>query len=442
MPRPILPQPPTINTTQPVGLWRQIFLALSFMLGPGVFVGIGLAIAVAGIGSIGAISLAALLALVNQTGSNQPSANSAGEDLSIRTDWQYFLATWSLFLSRLTAVATAALGIAGYLLASFRLSDPILLMLMALVVVALTIATRGQTSSRFARMTTLLAIVALLGLVLVGLPKAAPLNWQALSLLSLGSEGASSSWSFVANLLQAVALMSVAYAGNETQSASWRGNTRYLQAQKLATFLAWLLYLGVAIVSFSIVGLWLTTAPDRTPAVSLAPLSEVMQILAFPGGNFLITLGAVAGMIGMVLHFLPKLVDGLLELNQNPVVLATGCPPRIGLSPWLAKLLIGIAIGYIVLVGDVKTIWSFSAFAFLLYAALMHWIAIQDSARRLPQSTQQSQTVHQALWRHRIGLATCLFLAFWLNWDVWLVSLGLAALVLIWRGVQYWSEDP
>jgi basic amino acid/polyamine antiporter, APA family len=408
------------------------------MMGAGVFVGLGIAIDVAGAGIGVAVTLAACLALVNQTVLMQPAVLETSENPFLRADWQHFAADWTLFLARLTAVATVALGPAGYLLKGLRLTDPIWLMPLTLtIVVALTVISFRLQTNRTApqsaiQTAAILAMVALLGLVFAGLPRMIQPN-SGLRLLFV--EGSFRGFASFANLLQATALLSVAFAGEQPAAMPTVNPRQALKAFRFALVLTWLLYLGVAIVSLMTLQSLLNSGAGLNEfALSMAPLSNVMQNLPLPGGIYLITLGAVAGMTGVALRLLPQLANGLLELSRSPTLLSTllttGQPPATRLSPRLAKLLVTIALGCIVLVGDVRTIWSFSAFAFLLSTALMHGIALRRNVTFYPR------------WQHWLGLVSCLFLAFWVSWDVWLVSLGLVALALIWRGVQYWSEDP
>jgi APA family basic amino acid/polyamine antiporter len=429
---PILRRTPAIDPAQPIGVWRQIFLVLKLMLSTGVFVGIGIAVEVAGAGIISAVTLAALLALVNQGNDGRSIARIDAENPLIYADWQYFIADWTLFLARLTAVATAVLGIAGYLLQSLQLVDPIWLMPTALVVM---IALMGISFSRLAlRLNSdwmaILVVIALLALIFAGLPEARltwqNLPWQPWRLANRSFNSAAS----LAHVLQAAALMSMAYVYDQNQTAAPPAiRQQAMQVSYCAIVLAGFLYLGVASVSLGTLEV-LRDSTVPTTVLPMAPLASVIQTLPIPGGIYLIALGAVAAMAGMAVDLLPKLARTALELSDNPTVLSRGQALESRLSPRLAKLLIGIVLGCIVLSGNMKTIWSFSAFTFLLHTALQHWITLRQ------HSAQNS------CWRHRLGCAACLFLAFWVDWDVWLVSLGLVTLALIWRGVQYWSEEP
>lgn len=411
------------------------------MVGTGIFVGLGIALEIAAAGIVVALTLAALLALVNRY-TVQPTVQqitrSADLDASLvdpdwHSDWLQFTASWTLFLARLTAAATAALGIAGYLWSGLQLTDPIWLMPIALVAVTiLTVVPFRVRSHPQARISVILAAVALLGLILAGLPNGVrPPN--------LGIQPLDASQSFghfispLANLLQAAALMSVAYAGYE--SLPNQTVNRHLKASSLAIVLAGLLYLGVAIVSLSALGA-LGALSENTVEIQVAPLLKVMQSLDLPGGIYLMVLGAVIAMASTVLQLFPLLVSGVLKLSDSGFSAASRfsaaltTQTEMRLSPRFVKLLVSIALGCIVLVGDVKTIWSFSAFTFLLHTALLHWITLRQRSSGHPR------------WINQLGGFACLFLAFWVNWDVWLVSLGLVALALIWRGIQYYSTDP
>jgi APA family basic amino acid/polyamine antiporter len=96
-------------------------------------------------------------------------------------------------------------------------------------------------------------------------------------------------------------------------------------------------------------------------------------------------------------------------------------------TPTVAVLVMGAVIGALVLVGNIKTTWSFSAFNVLLYYAITNAAALRLSPieRLFPR------------WIAWGGLLACLFLAFWVEWQVWLVGLAIIALGLLWQvGMQ------
>ena len=77
----------------------------------------------------------------------------------------------------------------------------------------------------------------------------------------------------------------------------------------------------------------------------------------------------------------------------------------------------GAVIAALVLIGDVRTTWTFSAFTVLLYYSLTNLAAL-----RLPPDARLFPG-----WVSMAGLAACFFLAFWVEPVVWAVGLGLLA---------------
>src|SRR5690606_20915381 len=73
----------------------------------------------------------------------------------------------------------------------------------------------------------------------------------------------------------------------------------------------------------------------------------------------------------------------------------------------------------------VKKTWSFSAFTVLVYYAITN-----ASALRLPPGQRRFPR-----WIAVVGLASCLFLAFWVEWQIWAIGLGVIVFGLIWHAV-------
>ena len=74
--------------------------------------------------------------------------------------------------------------------------------------------------------------------------------------------------------------------------------------------------------------------------------------------------------------------------------------------------------------------WSFSAFTVLVYYALTNLAAlrIEDDLRRYPR------------WLAVAGLVGCLGLAFWVEWEIWLLGLGVIAAGLVWHRLSPWRR--
>ncbi len=96
-------------------------------------------------------------------------------------------------------------------------------------------------------------------------------------------------------------------------------------------------------------------------------------------------------------------------------------------TPYVAVLVVAVAIAFLVLIGDVKTTWSFSPFNVLIYYAITNFAALKlpESERFYPQ------------WLAWVGLASCLFLAFWVELQIWLIGLGLILVGLIWHSLVH-----
>jgi len=94
-----------------------------------------------------------------------------------------------------------------------------------------------------------------------------------------------------------------------------------------------------------------------------------------------------------------------------------------GTSPSVAVVMMGVAIALLVLSGNVNTTWSFSAFTVLVYYAITNLAALKlkDTERLYSR------------WLAWVGLAACLFLAFWVDPQIWLAGLGLILIGLLWK---------
>ncbi|MBD0311124.1 MAG: amino acid permease, partial [Microcoleus sp. T1-bin1] len=145
------------------------------------------------------------------------------------------------------------------------------------------------------------------------------------------------------------------------------------------------------------------------------------------GGAFVLAIGAMTAMLGVLLNLILGLSRVLLAMGRRrdmPRVLAR--LNQQGTTPHWAVLVVGIAIALLVLLGNVKTTWSFSAFNVLIYYAITNLAAL----RLPPQERLYPQ------WVCWLGLGSCLFLAFWVESSIWQVGLGLIVAGLIWHAIR------
>jgi basic amino acid/polyamine antiporter, APA family len=232
-------------------------------------------------------------------------------------------------------------------------------------------------------------------------------------------------------LLQATALLTVAYQDAGTgpsQAARSVKQTRI--AGGMVILLQGLLYVGVALVSLRTIK---ASVFGTAAVVQVNSLMSVMQHLPLPGGASLIAAGGTVALAGLILKLLPQLATRFIDLNQSLrwSEQTQNAPAATPLSSRRAVRWVSIMLSCMVLAGDVKTLWSLSAFALLLQAAISHWIRFRYGL--YPR--------FYGRWLQAFGCGVCLFLAFWIDGLVGLTSLGLVALGLVWRGMMQWSNE-
>lgn len=402
-----------------------VMMGLGSILGTGIFVSVGIAAGVGGTSLLPAITLAALVAAANGLSSAQLAATypvSGGTyEYGYRTLGSYpgFLAGWMFLCAKGASAATAALGFSGYLLAlaGRSPSGPWEGRILALAMVALLtalVAGGVQRSNRLNAGLVAWTVLVLLGLVAVGAPAAvrSPSSW-----LPASDGGAR-------DLLHASALMFVAYTGYgriATLGEEVREPRRSIPRAIVLTLLAsFLLYVAVAAVGMAALG---ASGLAEATQEGAAPLEAVAEALGFPPG--LVALAALTAMVGVTLNLVLGLSRVVLAMSRRrDLPAAFGAIDAAG-SPTRAVLLCGAGVAALVLIGSVRTTWSFSAFTVLIYYAITNAAALRLRAdqRWLPR------------WVSVAGLLSCLGLAFWVDARVWGVGLALLAAGALWHGV-------
>lgn len=409
-------------------------MGLGSMVGTGVFVSIGIVAGIAGPSTILAIALAAIVATCNGLSSAQLAANhpvSGGTyeyGYKYLNPWLGFTAGWMFLIAKIASAATAALGFSGYLLNAFGMSDRGLLVPLALIaVIVLTgVVLRGIRRSNDANIAIVSVTLFSLSLfILAGLPR----------LISVGTENLTpffgipdmSTESPTTALLRACALMFVAYTGYgriATLGEEVHEPRRTIPRAIIITMLlTMLLYISVSVVGIGAVGVG---ALSNATSEQAAPLEVAARNFGIPGISQILAIGAITAMLGVLLNLILGLSRVLLAMGRRrdmPRKLAR--LNRAGTTPTLAVITVGVAIALLVLVGDVKTTWSFSAFTVLIYYALTNLAALRlgESDRLYPR------------WVAALGLVSCLFLAFWVEQRIWMVGIGLIVAGLIWQAL-------
>lgn len=412
-----------------LGVFGATFMGLGSIVGTGVFVSIGIATNIAGPAVVLAVIIGALVALCNGLSSAQLAANHAVSGGTYEYGYRYltpalgFTAGWMFLLAKTASAATAALGFAGYSL-NLLGGDPnwgvplALLAVLALTVVVLGDLRRSNTVNTLIVLATLISLVFF---ILACLPQALAQGSQ--NLVPFFSESP-------AALLQASALMFVAYTGYgriATMGEEARNPRQTIPLAMLVCLgLIMVLYLLVALVGVAAVGAAsLGGAVNQAPNV--APLEVVMRQVVGPGGAVVIALGAMTAMLGVLLNLILGLSRVLLAMGRRSDM------PRLfarlnaaQTTPYWAVLAVSGAIALLVLTGNIKTTWSFSAFNVLIYYAITNLAALKLSPteRLFPK------------WIAWVGLFSCLFLAFWVQPAIWALGLGLIGIGLLWHSLR------
>jgi len=403
-----------------LGIPSAVLMGLGSIIGTGVFVSIGTAVEISGWGVVLAIALSAFVAICNglnsaQLASSHPVSGGTYEyGYKYLNSWWGFSAGWLFLLAKSASAATAALGFAGYFTNITGIDPQWQIVLAFAVVVGFTaIAALGITRSNLAN--TIIVSTTLLILLFF------TISGSSLVFHSAFWQSASNAISQfnTLSILQATALMFVAYTGYgriATMGEEVINPRRTIPR-------AMVISLGLSMTIYILVSLVGVAGGIRAGS---APLSQVAEQFPLPYSSQILAIGAITAMLGVLLNLILGLSRVLLAMARRrdmPAFLAQ--INRSGTSPVSAVLTVGLGIAILTLLGNVKTTWSFSAFNVLIYYGITNL-----SALRLPQSDRL-----YSKWLSWAGLFACFFLAFWVEWHIWLVGLGLIALGLAWHGV-------
>ena len=415
-----------------VGLWGAVLMGLGSIVGTGVFVSIGIGAEIAGPAVLLAILIAAGVATANGLSSAQLAVSHPVSGGTYEYGYKYlnptlgFTAGWVFLLAKSASAATAALGFGGYFLNLFGVTDPVLRTAVALAaLVVLTLVTLGgiRRSNRTNTVIVAMTLGVLGFFVLAGLPQAignAAENFVPFFVPQAG-EGP------LQALLHATALMFVAYTGYgriATLGEEVHDPQRTIPRAIIVTLVvSMVLYVAVSSVAIATVG-----APQFAAftTATAAPLEAIAQTYGIPGAGLILAAGAMTAMLGVLLNLILGLSRVLLAMGRRgDMPAATARIDPVSATPRVAVVVMAVTIGLLVLVGSVKLTWSFSAFTVLVYYAITNLAAL-----RLPAN----QRIFPR-WIAGVGLAACLFLAFWVEMAVWVVGLAVIAAGLLARWV-------
>lgn len=434
-----------------VGLPGAIVLGLGSMLGTGIFVSLGLVAEAAGALILPAIVIAAALALANARSSARLAAvhpisggtyEYAFRELSPSVG---FAAGWLFLLAKSASAATAALGLAGYVIRISSGGSPTppglgppmplalglgsqTLLALGLVVLFTLLAAAGLRRSNQGNAVLVSVTLAGLGALVLWTAR----TWWVdggLPAPSVVADERDTWFGLPAGLLEGTALMFVAFTGYG-RLATLGEEVREPQhtiprAVSWTVGLVTLLYLMVAAAAVTVLGTAGLAAATRSTG---APLLEVARRLPGPPPGLvpLVTLAAATALAGVVLNLvlgLSRVVLAMARRGDLPRVLAH--VDEHSSSPRLAVGAAGTLITALTLVGDLYLTWSFSAFTVLVYYGITNLAALRLGPRLAPLPR----------WVPWASLLSCLALATQIEPHVMLAGTLLIALSLLLRAV-------
>ena len=424
-----------------IGLPSAILLGLGSIVGTGVFVSIGVAAGVSGAGTLVAIFLASLVATCNGLSSAQLAAAHPVSGGTYEYGYRWlspslgFTAGWLFLFAKSASAATAALGLAGYLQQSGVISlgessgyfgnvGIALLMLIAMTVIVLIGIKRTAMANSVIVSITLIVLAAFVFSGMGAAMENASENLADMFQFRGSSEKAGSAG--LVNLLSATALMFVAYTGYgriATMGEEVAEPRKTIPRAMIATLaITMVLYVSVGFVAIAVVG---ADGLNQFTGKWAAPLMGIVQSLNKPWLVSVLAVGAITAMLGVMLNLLLGLSRVALAMSRRsdlPVyfsgVTSSGVPLR-------STLLVAVVIGSLVLIGDVRLSWSFSAMMVLMYYSLTNACAIRlDASDRL-----------YPVWISWAGLISCVTLALFVEWQILIVGVAMVLVGIVARSL-------
>ena len=406
-----------------LGTFGAVFVGLGSIVGTGVFVSIGISAGIAGPAVSLAVVIAAVVATCNGLSSAQLAANHPVSGGTYEYGYRFliptagFVAGWMFLIAKSASAATAALGFAGYLLGAIGIVDgPLVPVAVSAVVLVGVLVLAGIRRSTVANAVIVSVTIGALVVFIVALFPHAVRNAGATLVPYFSSERGAA-----AGLLQAAALMFVAYTGYgriATLGEEVKDPKKTIPRAVIVTLVTTMvLYVGVSLVATGAVG-------SEEISRSSAPLERAAFLVGATGIGRVLAVGAIAAMLGVLLNLLLGLSRVLLAMGRRRDM--PGFLGRLrGNTPAAAVIVMTVVVIGLTLIGDVETTWSFSAFTVLIYYGLTNLSAlyIPNDGRLFPR------------WISVLGLVGCVSLAAFVPPRILAIGAGLIVAGALWHVV-------
>lgn len=380
-----------------LGLLDAVGIGLGAIVGAGIFVVSGVAAGIAGPAFLVGLLIAAVAATANALSSAQlaaeyPQAGGTYEyGYRVLTPAAGFAAGWMFLASKSAAAGTVALGLSGYLAVLLPGLEPRIVAVTAIAAFTALNYFGVRRSSR----TNLAIIVVSIGslLLFVALTAGA---FSTANLQPFAPRG-------MRGVLEAAAVLFFAYTGYAriaTLGEEVRSPRTTIPRAVVITIVgAVLLYSAVALVAVGAVG-------AAGMAATTAPLRQAAEASAHAWLPAVVTVGALAAMLGVILSQvlgLSRMVFAMARRGDLPAALER-IHPRRGV-PDRAVLLVGAVAAAIAATGTLHGVAAAAAFTILVYYAIANLAALRmpSAAKRYPDFVAY------------VGLFACALLAFSLD---------------------------
>ncbi|MEM9417461.1 MAG: APC family permease [Planctomycetota bacterium] len=423
-----------------LGLGSAVMLGLGSMVGAGVFVSLGLGAGLVGPAVLAAIVLAGGLAMCNGMSSAQlaayhPVAGGTYE-YGHRVGWPAMgaVAGFMFLVAKSASCATAALGLAGYVL--HRFDAPQLMIPGALAVIVMLTVMVLEGIRRTNMINTIVVAITLIGLAVFVLGGIGKVDGQNFSPWMFAAEvdGEDIANASVSDFLFSTALMFVAYTGYgriATMGEEIKEPRKSIPKAIVTTVLVCIVvYTAVAAIGIGLVD------AKRFAALSEggATLEAVASEAGLPGViGWAVTIAAVTAMLGVILNLILGLSRVALAMGRR------GHLPKLfakideaGTTPGPAVILVALVVAGLACMGSIKAAWSLSAVTVLVYYAITNAAALclPPEARLYPRLFS---------W---IGLLGCLGLSFFVKPIYWAFAGGVIVIALVWHAVAAKNNAP